>query len=101
MKAKRGQLNGNHILTVGYILPKLLNVKWTSKHPKHMAMRCRRQGLVNIERSVEIRQECMTGPADNIRQGYITIQIRQGTLGGTIVSLACIHVLIGIVAHRK
>jgi hypothetical protein len=52
MKAKRGQLNGDHILTVGYILPKLLNVQRTPKHPKHVAMRCRRQGLVDIERSV-------------------------------------------------
>jgi hypothetical protein len=54
MKAKRGQLNGNHVLTVGYILTELLNIQRTSKHPKHMAMRCRCQGLVDIQRPVEI-----------------------------------------------
>jgi hypothetical protein len=39
MKAKRGQLNGDHILGVGNVLPKLLNVQRTSEHPKHMTMR--------------------------------------------------------------
>jgi hypothetical protein len=99
MEAERRKLNGNHILRVGNILTKLLNVQGTTKHPEHMTMRCRGHCLVRVETTVEIRQKGVAAPARDIRQCNVIVQVGKSTLGRAIVSLADIHILVCIVAH--
>ena len=66
-----------------------------------MAMRSRGHNLCRVKRPIHIRQKCMTAPAAHIRQSNVTVEVGQSTLGRAIMSLARIHVLIRIVAHRQ
>jgi len=53
------------------------------------------------ERSVEIRQEGMASPTNDIRQRDVVVQVGQGALGSTEVTLAGVHVLVGVIGQGK
>jgi hypothetical protein len=54
MKTERRELDCHHILRIRNILPELLNIQRTTKHPEQMAMRSRGQGLGCIESTIHI-----------------------------------------------
>jgi hypothetical protein len=66
-----------------------------------MAMRRRGESFINVETPIQIRKESMTGPTQYIVYSNVIIEIRKGALRRAVMSLADIHVLIGIIAHRQ
>jgi hypothetical protein len=101
IQTKRRQLNCDHVLGVCNILPELLNIQRTTEHSEHMAMRCRGQSLIGVESPIQIGKKSMTGPTQYIIDGNVIIEIRKGALRRAVMSLADIHVLIGIITHRQ
>jgi hypothetical protein len=101
MEAKRGKLDGYHILGMGDILSELLNIQGTSEHSEQVPVRSRGQSLGSVKLAIHVRQQGMAIPTGHIRERDVVIEVGQGTLGRAIVPFARVHVLVGVVADRK